>query len=55
MENHTPHTIDDPDMSVRRIGYWILNRLFFYFFLNKKFLFYMVRFERWDALYMWIY
>lgn len=27
-ENNTPHTIDDPDMFVRRLGYWILNRYF---------------------------
>lgn len=25
-DNHTPHTLDDPDMFVRRMGYWILNR-----------------------------
>lgn len=25
-ENGTPHTIDDPDMFVRRLGYWIVNK-----------------------------
>ena len=37
-QNKDKHPIEDPDMFVRRIGYWILER-----------------FERWDALYMWIY
>lgn len=49
-ENNTPHTIDDPDMFVRRLGYWILNRYFVINIFKHYF-----RFERWDSLYMWIY
>lgn len=45
-ESKVPHTLDDPDMFVRRMGYWIINRWVFIF---------IIRFERWDALYMWIY
>ena len=46
-EHRATHSVDDPDMFVRRMGYWILNRLLK--FKNCG------RFERWDSLYMWIY